>query len=624
VERLQWQLELLDRISSPADKANKATSRLQLTLKNFRGEMGAADRASRATAGGLESWVTKLNSAISIGSAVIGTIRNIAGAVGELTSAFVSAVVEQATFHESTMTTFNTLMGAAEGGREFNSTLRMSSSLVGGIQDFVSQRQQLLTGGFDNRRERDVAFAMTQDIGALNMRDSTVSGRAATIFSQILGENRATLENLNQLVNLNAGVSRSGWARAVISNRSGRAMESISQREVSALLRNVTGVNGQETLRAVGTLIQSRTHTAVGGFAARQGNSLTGRLSNLRDLPATMMQRWFARAGGATAPEGMRAFSDALGRINAMFNDGAPGAERLMRILDRLVNGVFRELFGSGNPEDVVSALLDTLENMVPVVISLVKWFTTIGRTAWPIFRAMLGPLMTAFGNSGNAEWFIRFLQNTGQALGLLGGVVVWFFALFTIGLVTVVGTIVDFVKVIGRWLAWLYGVLSHPLDSINALVSAFVNLGVAIVTGIGQGIYGAATAVWDAITSVATGAAERFRSLLGIHSPSRVFVGFGANITEGLALGIESGTSRIDSALGSLVPDFAPTITAAGVSARGAGVSVSQGGVSISLSFVLPEGATSPEAIGNAVRPVVLSAVAEAFERAALETGNG
>jgi hypothetical protein len=43
-----------------------------------------------------------------------------------------------------------------------------------------------------------------------------------------------------------------------------------------------------------------------------------------------------------------------------------------------------------------------------------------------------------------------------------------------------------------------------------------------------------------------------------------------------------------------------------------------------VSIQFALPEGAGDPAAIGEAVRPVVLSALAEALDRAAIEAGVG
>lgn len=57
-------------------------------------------------------------------------------------------------------------------------------------------------------------------------------------------------------------------------------------------------------------------------------------------------------------------------------------------------------------------------------------------------------------------------------------------------------------------------------------------------------------TAVKDTIFNIGSSVGDWFKDKLGIHSPSRVFMGFGENISEGAAIGIENQTGSVSKAM--------------------------------------------------------------------------
>lgn len=67
-----------------------------------------------------------------------------------------------------------------------------------------------------------------------------------------------------------------------------------------------------------------------------------------------------------------------------------------------------------------------------------------------------------------------------------------------------------------------------------------FADLGGMLMDGLVSGITNAAGAVKDAISSMGSGVIGWFKEKLGIHSPSRVFMGLGAFVSDGAAIGIE------------------------------------------------------------------------------------
>jgi hypothetical protein len=72
--------------------------------------------------------------------------------------------------------------------------------------------------------------------------------------------------------------------------------------------------------------------------------------------------------------------------------------------------------------------------------------------------------------------------------------------------------------------------------------------MGSQIMTGLKNGIMNSANAVLDGIKSVASRIKSAFTGLMGIHSPSRVFMGYGDNIMAGLNNGLLANNAPIQS----------------------------------------------------------------------------
>lgn len=82
-------------------------------------------------------------------------------------------------------------------------------------------------------------------------------------------------------------------------------------------------------------------------------------------------------------------------------------------------------------------------------------------------------------------------------------------------------------------------GFIQDPFGTIG---ESFSGYGENIMDGIVGGVSSKLSAAKETITNVGNSIKGWFTSVLGIHSPSRVFMGYGENITEGAAIGIEQG----------------------------------------------------------------------------------
>ena len=113
-----------------------------------------------------------------------------------------------------------------------------------------------------------------------------------------------------------------------------------------------------------------------------------------------------------------------------------------------------------------------------------------------------------------------------------------------------------------------LFAKLAIPVVNI---VSIFTQLGSAIIDGLVKGIKKAAAKPVEAIKEVGKGILNGFKSLLGISSPSKLFMQFGHFLNEGLGLGLLKSLGLVKNAIGRVasvlhLPEIAPKIALEGI----------------------------------------------------------
>lgn len=83
--------------------------------------------------------------------------------------------------------------------------------------------------------------------------------------------------------------------------------------------------------------------------------------------------------------------------------------------------------------------------------------------------------------------------------------------------------------------------------------VNALKEVGVNLIKGFISGIKSMATSVIDSVTGVVQGSIDWAKSLLGIHSPSKVFKEIGQYVGEGFVVGIDSYSNKVSTSAGEL-----------------------------------------------------------------------
>ena len=143
---------------------------------------------------------------------------------------------------------------------------------------------------------------------------------------------------------------------------------------------------------------------------------------------------------------------------------------------------------------------------------------------------------------------------------------------------------IVNSLEFADQWLALGNEAVTSLADGIRAgeaaLVSEVASMGVQVGAGLAQGIYDGADQALQAAAWLADEVRSTIQSALDIHSPSGVARILGAYFSEGFALGIEDGVSRVESA----ADRVAKAVTQSSV--RGRGNAERRGSVNVNLNL--------------------------------------
>ncbi|WP_298808373.1 phage tail tape measure protein [uncultured Sphingomonas sp.] len=350
------------------------------------------------------------------------------------------------------------------------------------------------------------------------------------------------------------------------------------------------------------------------------------------DLPAALKK---AYAEGKTPLEAIAELTNKtlkgdLSKLGYLFEDAQvqQGLRPLIQNM-QLYRQIRAEAAGAGGTTDSDFAvrMQDSAEQTKQLKINATTLAVTLGAQLLPAVNAVVVratafatwvgdvanryPGLTKALGVGAAAFASLFFVLGGGAI-VIAGLVAPFAALsfaagaLGIGLLPVIGialAVVAGVVAIGaaayaiyaNWGAitgWFAGVWSSikatglgALAWFAALPLRFAQFGRDMISGLIRGVLGMVGALRSTIVGVASSAASWFAKKLDIHSPSRVFAGFGGNIIDGLTNGIaaqesepvrrmDSLSRRLSSAIvtGTAVPALAMASPAAAASAAGAG----------------------------------------------------
>jgi TP901 family phage tail tape measure protein len=219
------------------------------------------------------------------------------------------------------------------------------------------------------------------------------------------------------------------------------------------------------------------------------------------------------------------------------------------------------------------------------VASALAPLVSTLGqlRQAWANFLTSIGPIGAVLeAGLQRAGGGLRWLGGLfAWVLGFIVGIVVIGFAritaVFTQGLAGITNIISGFIDIAvgfftgdfdrirsgaARVMQGLSQTLTAPLQLLGP---KFLEYGKNLLIGFADGIRSGVKGAVEAVGSVASNVIDRFKNLLGIRSPSRVFAGLGLMLPMGMAQGINAGLPEVAAAVADMA--VTPTIQAPVVS---------------------------------------------------------
>jgi tape measure domain-containing protein len=286
------------------------------------------------------------------------------------------------------------------------------------------------------------------------------------------------------------------------------------------------------------------------------GTVLTPIIPTLLGLGGAMI---LIGAGTALAGIGLLAFSAGLAALVLVGSSGisalillisgiaglipmlvATVGRAILALIDVLVAGAPTLLAGIVT---LLTILLDGLISVIPKVVEVVILLVEKLLTA-------LAEKTPLFVQSGY-DILIGLLEGVRANLGEVMNLSIDIVNIYLNGIASRLPEIVD-----SGWnliIAWVNSMSASVEAHMPELITAVQGLGIAIVKGLTQGIIDGRNNAFDAIKELGQMIIDEFKYILGIHSPSTVFIEFALNMILGLVNGIKSNASQVTTAIGDL-----------------------------------------------------------------------
>lgn len=130
-----------------------------------------------------------------------------------------------------------------------------------------------------------------------------------------------------------------------------------------------------------------------------------------------------------------------------------------------------------------------------------------------------------------------------GAVVELVEGIIDWFTKMWDI----LVGhsIVPDTINAIVDWFTSLPGkIFGSVSEFVSGIVGKFKDMGKRLSDGLASGLE-TASDIWGKIKNWCGGIVDKVKELFGIHSPSKVFMGLGGNLSDGLSEGMKSNSIK-------------------------------------------------------------------------------
>lgn len=201
----------------------------------------------------------------------------------------------------------------------------------------------------------------------------------------------------------------------------------------------------------------------------------------------------------------------------------------------------------------IVQSYLQAVSDFIKIILDNIKQFwdkhgeslKKVAKAAWEMIKTIISnvlkiieSIILAVSSAINGDWD-TFWQQMGNIVKIAWDTICNFvkFAIQNIPRIISAGASL----VVSAMKALLQG----AVNTAKSFGSTMLNVGMDLIKGLANGIKSGAAYVVSSITNAVKGAISKAKSLLGINSPSKLFMQFGEWTTEGYEIGVDKGEPK-------------------------------------------------------------------------------
>lgn len=598
---MDWVFKGIDALSGPARSAVASLRALKSALVDVRRESGTG----RFQASYLSLFRRQMKSLRrELGESSLGLqsfasgAMSVASSLGSGAFALGSNIVELAAFQQSAETSLAASMGdATQAAQAYREAIQIANQTPLDTREVIGAMQSLAAAGFRTLPTMRPLLGILTDIGSLHGSDAM--SRFSLALGQVQARGALTMEELNQLREAAPSIAQPLMQALQASmglsgpDAGQQLLRAISARRVSAqALVNALG--------AAGATMNASTGGALGGIARAQSQTLVGSLSNAKNAWENLILSFGTGQNAIANTPGLRQFRGFIDSITDSLDTNSARGQRAMAVLRPLIDGVFGTLFRGSPGTSVIDAVIEGVHEATPAIVALVGGVRDFTDGLGSGFMEAMGPalellqqLSTDGSEGGNT------MRSLGQAVGFLAGA-------FVMGM----GVLTFAASGIAQIFTELPADLAFMWESITTWFST-------VPTALVDGFLGTMRTEWGRLIGQVEGLAQQLpasvRTVLGIHSPSRVFAEIGLHTAEGMTEGVTAGTGDVQRAFEVMA---APSAERPALGAGGASMP------SVNLVVNIDGRGRSDDELVDEFRVTVEDIFADIFERAALAVG--
>ena len=237
----------------------------------------------------------------------------------------------------------------------------------------------------------------------------------------------------------------------------------------------------------------------------------------------------------------------------------------ILQAATQLIFGLFTALIQllTGDFSGAWLTLQTTISNVMTTIWNtLVSIWNQISNFIFNVLNRILGTNITSWNQIWSAisgavtriwntvsSWFSRVVSTVAQKMmqalsRIISGGARWVSSIISAMSRFVQGVVSGFVRVVSQ----VASGMGRAVSKVRSFFGQMVSAGLHIASGIARGIANGASRVINAAANIAKKAVSAAKSVLRIHSPSRVFRDIGGYISQGLGIGImEQSNSAIN-----------------------------------------------------------------------------